>query len=512
MTRPPTSIPSRSRTPPGPAFHVALFALALAGGCRDHAVMSNGGGANAHTGGPAFAVPGAGDAGPGTGSAVPAPAAAPERFCAESVTRAVQAPVDLLVLVGSSITMNIPVEPVIPGFPPMITPGSRSKFFQATQALQLFARDPRSAGLGMGLQFFPSAGKPEPCSVDTDCNGSRCLFHSFCVGPTLRTYAYSLTACDPAQPACPAGSTCKPGGLCALNPSISCPVDGQPCNIDRGLFNPNRANPEITRDDVCRAIPTGKYCFPRTHSCDPGDYEHPLIPIFELPGNEKLVSGALEGRVTNFSASAVLQAVKGGLAHLRTRQVSHPDRKPVLLLVTDHFDNFGCSSNDVPTIAAELAAARMGTPSIPTYVIGVLEGNGGHLTRPIMNILATAGGTGAPIFILDNADVTDQLHTALADVRTSTAPCEFPIPPATGGKIDYAKVKMRWKGTATPEQTVPYVESADRCDPMGGGWHYDVRPMGGMPSQVIACEASCRQFKGDTGGSVRLAFGCATIE
>jgi hypothetical protein len=409
--------------------------------------------------------------------------------------------------------MNSPVEQPIPGFPPTLPPNWRSKFYLATQALQLFVRDPRSAGLGVGLQFFPNAEDPKACTSDADCTGGQCDHHSFCVGPTLTTYAFSLTECDPAQPnTCPAGATCKPGGICALNRWVSCPVDGQPCNIGRGAGFPNAVS---RRDDVCRVIPTGKYCSPRIHSysCDPGDYERPMVPIADLPGNERLLSGTIDGRVTNFGPTpGTLPALKAGLAHLRKRQAAHPDRKPVLVLVIDHIAGAsGCDSDDVPTIAGEIAAARVGTPAIPTYVVGIYSSLGAQRVRPHLDALTMAGSAGMPIMVQDDADLTTQLHEALADIRGTALPCEFAIPPATSGRLDYRKVNMQWKGTAGPEETVPYVESADRCDPTRGGWHYDVPPMPGtIPSRVVACAASCRQFRSDFGGTVRLGFGCAT--
>jgi hypothetical protein len=134
---------------------------------------------------------------------------------------------------------------------------------------------------------------------------------------------------------------------------------------------------------------------------------------------------------------------------------------------------------------------------------------GGHLVRPDLQALAAAGGTGMPLIWQDNPDLTTRLHEALAEIRGSSLPCELAIPPATGGKIDYEKVNVKWKGTTAPEQTIPYVERADRCEPTRGGWYYDVPPMAGTPSRVIACEASCRQLKAD-GGTISLAFACAT--
>jgi len=39
-----------------------------------------------------------------------------------------------------------------------------------------------------------------------------------------------------------------------------------------------------------------------------------------------------------------------------------------------------------------------------------------------------------------DADLTNGLHAALAEIRGSALPCAFAIPPATGGRIDYGTV------------------------------------------------------------------------
>jgi hypothetical protein len=46
---------------------------------------------------------------------------------------------------------------------------------------------------------------------------------------------------------------------------------------------------------------------------------------------------------------------------------------------------------------------------------------------------------------------------------------------------------------------------------MRGGWYYDVDPAMGKPTRVIACPATCSEFKAGTGKSqVSLAYGCRT--
>jgi hypothetical protein len=477
---------------------LTLIALTLHAGCGNPMVMSAGG-AGA-TDGSAVAAPG-GPVGPG------------ERTCAENVTRAVQIPVDLLLLVDSSHSIN------------EAAAGGGSKWSLVVEAFRLFLRDPRSAGLGIGLQFFPARTAVIPCSVDTECPPrTACQDHallrpppvmrppgapvppvppppnpavlygpplSFCVGAAVP--ADALVPCTPAQPTCPAGATCALGRFCALS-RRDCAVEGQPC-------------PGGVAGDICQAVSTGKICS-RLESCDPGDYAQPPIPIAELPGNETVLNSALAGKVDR-GTTAMGPALEGALGYLRRWQLDHPQRKAALVLITDG-EPTSCSPISIPGLAGEISAARMGTPSIPTYAIGVFSGSGLAGGRRNVEAFASAGGTDMPFVIEATGDLATRLQTALAQIRGAALPCEFLIPPGTGGRVDYGKVNLTFQGTGTPEETVPYVERADRCDPVRGGWYYDVHPMTGVPGRVVACEASCRQFKGDSAGMVSLTFGCAT--
>ena len=53
--------------------------------------------------------------------------------------------------------------------------------------------------------------------------------------------------------------------------------------------------------------------------------------------------------------------------------------------------------------------------------------------------------------------------------------------------------------------------SKGRCGPNSGGWYYDVDPDQAAPTQIIACDKSCSDFKAAAGAKVQVALGCATI-
>lgn len=248
--------------------------------------------------------------------------------------------------------------------------------------------------------------------------------------------------------------------------------------------------------------------FPLGASCDLADYSRAAVPFSELPvSSPPLVSALGTARLSSGTPTGV--AVVGALAQLRARLAAQPTHKGVLVLVTDG-EPTNCTPLFIPQIAMPIEAARMMTPSISTYVIAVLTPAELARAQDTVHQLAIAGGTGA--FVLDsNADLPRRLAEALSTVRSVSVPCEFTIPPPRGTPLDFAKVNLRFKKTVGQED-IPYVQSAARCDPVRGGWYYDVDPAtGATPTRVVVCENTCRAFKADVNTKVDLVFGCKTV-
>src|SRR5688500_12719198 len=151
------------------ALRLGALVLALASplGCEQSRVEKTPRGNQGGSGGAGVNLPpgpgGTGGAGPNV--ALPdgggeAAAPSPPQACAEETLKAERVPVDLLLLVDASSSMS--------------TPGAGttiSKYALVKQALLAFSRDPGSAGLGLGLQFFPQPGGGWPCTSDADCGG-----------------------------------------------------------------------------------------------------------------------------------------------------------------------------------------------------------------------------------------------------------------------------------------------------------------------------------------------------
>ena len=180
---------------------LAVALTHLGAGCGKPTVLNgrptggtDAGGASGPRGGtepavPGFALPDAGTpAADGGAGSVPPPGGA--MTCASETHEAKPVPVDLMLLVDTSGSMYE-------------LAGGQTKWLLAQNALNMFVRDPRSAGLGIGLQFFPIGGDDRPCGDDSDCatsldqmpNPGTCAPKSVCT--TGGQPAYRNRLCNP---------------------------------------------------------------------------------------------------------------------------------------------------------------------------------------------------------------------------------------------------------------------------------------------------------------------------
>jgi hypothetical protein len=465
-----------------------LLLLALAAGCGPARVSSSANGAGGAgaggaggagrgepggSGGPSFVLPDA-------GGAVDVAPPSTNQSCAEEAHRAEIIPVDLMLLLDSSASMNE-------------SAGAGNKWQAAQSALSAFVRDPRSAGLGAGLQFYPG-GRERPCMNDLDCGAATtgtfyCRQRQACIGPGGPIGASSCGG--PNGGGCTAGTTCTSIGRCSTS-GADCERIGQACPAGGGM---------------CEVGPRGcQITFPFT-GCDEASYAVPTVPIASLPMNEVHLTRTLLNKAPAGS-TPMGPAVRGVLTHLKARLTANPGHKVALVLVGDGLPG-GCNMNDIATIATNLNGAFTGTPSIPTYVIGVFAPEDVATSQPEMDRLALAGGTTRSIVLTSTPDLTQRLQQALDQIRGAAIACEFTIPAPTLGAIDFNRVNVRHTG-AGGTQDLLYVETADKCDPMRGGWYYDVPPARGTPSRILVCDTSCRAFNMEASARVDLLFGCAT--
>jgi hypothetical protein len=468
-----------------------LLALA-AGACSEPPVMMtfgrgpDGAAAPAGMDGPGFgfSVPdgGAGDGGPGfpTGN---------EPTCASQAFAAEQLPLDLVVLVDSSGSMA-----------ELVAGAGLTKWQMVRAALSAFVKDPGSSGLGIGLQYFPLLGSGSPCSFETDCGFGLpfpgvppvCEQHKACIGPGVSPGA--AAGCSPLDTAvCPGGTTCQTIGVCAMT-GVECTPIGMPC-------------PGGVAGDMCAAPATT--CYSAILACAPDGYARLAVDISALPAAAGPFMRSLAVRRPG-GLTPLSQAAVGALNNLRARLTAMPRRRAALIIATDGLPA-GCGNQDIPIIADSLYTARTTAPSVPTYVIGVLDPAFVAQGTADFSELAGASGTRDPFILTPTTALTQKLLEALSQIRNGLA-CEYVIPEDAKAMIDFGKVNLTFTGATATEESVPYVARPDRCDPTRGGWYYDADPAaGGAPTRVIACDATCRRFTSEPTGKVNLRFGCKTV-
>jgi hypothetical protein len=416
------------------------------------------------------------------------------------VHQAERLPVDLLLLLDVSSSM----EARIPG-------DIRRKGDLIREALISFVKDPRSAGLGLGLRLFPAplpASPPAPpppaagssCQSDAECGPHTVCRHQdrFCVvsvpGQSEPDHVSCRADFTGGPPTCPFGGTCVPATHCTLSKGL-CFTQGQPC-------------PSGMPGDVCEIPP--RQCLPVLGgpACETSSYEKPALPIGELPGAEPSLVQALQG-LTYTVGTPMGPALAAALAHARAQQAANPTHRVALVLATDGMP-FGCEPGDAAGISALVAAEAMRSPPISTYAIGVFDREDLLYGGPaLLESVATAGGTGMPLVLNNDPDLARSFLDALEKIRQASLPCEFVIP-RPNGPIDFGKVNLRVQDAAGTAEEIPYVATANRCDPVLGGWYYDVDPASATPTRVLTCPVSCDRLQAGPDANVSLVFGCKT--
>ena len=492
-------LPSGARLRAGLTTMLLGTAAALAAAACQPAKVTSEGSAGGSGGGPGLtggSGPGGSGSGPSTTGGAPGlvlpdagpgganPAPPPTTTCATDVHRAEKVPLDLLLLVDTSDSMNE-------------LSGMQSKWQLTRQALRSFVDDPGSQGLGVGLLFFPADQPPAQttCQQDTECAAvsgpvaRACRKLGWCFAPGLPLLTNRPCAPGLVSPFnCPAGMTCRPQGRC---PGGAICAEGSPC--DSG--------------GTCQVTPGT--CLVTGGGCNRTQYDPLTVPIEPLPGQAGPVAAALAAREPD-GLTPMTVASDAALTALAARATSHPGRRAALVLATDGLPT-GCgNSESVDSVATRLQQARLAAPGIPTYVVGVFAMDEVDDARPALERFATAGGTRAPFVLTTGDDLAQRLLDALKEIRGQAVACEYAIPTPQAGAIDFNKVNVRTNSQGLA-QDLTYVASPDRCHPDNGGWYYDPAPaMGSKPARLVLCPASCARLRGDPAAQVDLVFGCAT--
>jgi hypothetical protein len=249
----------------------------------------------------------------------------------------------------------------------------------------------------------------------------------------------------------------------------------------------------------------GLQFFPIRKQCSVPDYETLAIDVGLQPQVSASITAALEAQMMA-GGTPTVPLLQGLVAYLQ----AHPDptRKPVILLATDGVPDDTCLSpvagetpNTLANATAIAAAAFAGTPSIPTFVIGV----GSDLMA--LDAIAQAGGTGSATLVDTGGNAQQQFLAALDAARKSAIPCNFAIPQGSG--VDPAETNVEYAPASAPAQNFLYVGDSTGCvRAPTDGWYFDDAT---APTQVILCDAACDMVKADDRGQVNVVFGCPRV-
>jgi hypothetical protein len=393
--------------------------------------------------------------------------------------RAERVPLDLYVMFDSSLSMTSSTGVA-----------NITKWTATKTAMTAFLNDPMSAGLGVGLQFFPlvKPGVPDECLMDAQCGAS---------GPchVLRGCLIADKLCE-TNADCPMrGDRCELLGACQLSDRFCLPVGGLCPNV-RSMRNP------------CLAFPG--YCRGRD-LCDAAAYATPAVAIAPLPGAAQSLIAALNAKMPD-GLTPTGPALAGALQHAQERARKDPGRRVAVVFATDGLP-VECTPTDTQGIAALARTAASGMPAIPTFVIGVFSPDPAEQQAATMNLgaIAQAGGTKRAFIINTEGNVAQAFQAALNEIRTQAIACEYKIPPPTMGKIDFGKVNVEIRRGTGQSTTLAYVGDKAACTDKGG-WYYDTKPTAGQsPTTIVACDATCTQLRAEPTVQVNIVLGCETL-
>lgn len=471
---------------PGPALNGSAGAAATGnvnGDGNGNGNRAGGDGTNLDLGGSGTGNGSGNGTGNGTGPSL-------SDACAAKISTAQAIPLDMYIMLDVSGSMLD------------VTAAQGTKWDAVKLALESFLTDQASAGLGVGLQYFPliKPNTPDSCTSDAQCGASS--------GPCFLKLCYDsipdgLFPCRTVAD-CPTVTgnkprRCLPIAQCSNAPEYFCPNTGEACQSD------------APGDDLgdCRAV-TESFCLNAT-VCDVAQYAAPASAIASLPGAAAALVRSIDAKMPN-GDTPTGPALGGALQQARTWATLHPDHRVVTVLATDGLPT-QCTPNAIADVAALAKAGVGGTPSISTFVIGVFGPNDISGGAPAnLDAIAKQGGTNKAFIVDTQQDVTKQFQDALDAIRGARLACEYQIPPSTtGGTLNYGQVNVALSN-GTQKTVIYYVKNGAACDASSGGWYYDVDPGAGTPTKIIACPTTCSAFQAaPNGASVGIALGCDTI-
>lgn len=419
----------------------------------------------------------------------------------------------------------------------------QTKWDAVKQSFQSFVQAPESAGIGMGLQYFPQLREdvPDACTSNEDCGAGGPCSASVCVGGFINNDPQNLLAfIGPTNPTCQ-------GDDCICSSDAECGGDGAVCRGMLGIcIVPNQGIPPglpvpplCNSNADCGGLP-GTACdllgvcdgtlaggqptfclstlgcaaadgncvgFPNTclgqTLCEAEVYATPAVPISSDASRSNIVASLDAVQLQGLTPTG--PALRGALDHARAWALEHPGRQVVTVFATDGLPT-ECSPVEGPAIAQLAAEANSGPEPVRTFVIGVFGGADLGNGRALLDELALAGGSESAFVINAGGDVGAEFLQALNQIRDTAVSCEFQLD--GDAALDFDRVNLRISDAAGAVEELSNVGDVSACAG-DQGWYY-VRNATGTPTQIQVCPSTCTRLTTTSGVSAELEVGCAT--
>lgn len=301
--------------------------------------------------------------------------------------------------------------------------------------------------------------------------------------------------------------------------SMNCPVpdggmacdmaSGPPASGDSRWTVVSAALKAFIADPANQSLGVGMRFFPvggnsggpggNTAACNANSYAMPNVEIGPLSTTATPLTTAIDMQMPGGTTPTV-PSLTAALDHAAAWARANPTHKVAVVYATDGQPN-GCgNTNTVQQAAAVALRAALGTPAIPTYVLGV----GPSLNN--LNTIAENGGTKSAFLVDTSGNAAAQLSAALATIRSTTAlDCTYTVPsPPAGQTLDPSRVNITYTNSAGTVTTLLQDPPGTSCD-AGSGWQYSTDG-----KTINLCGKACNDVKADKNGKLQVLFGCTT--
>jgi len=263
-----------------------------------------------------------------------------------------------------------------------------SRWGAVTAALEQFIAEPSSAGLGVGLGFFPLGEEKLSC----------------------------IQQCDLANPSCDCYAAC------------GCKAQDCACNVP-GTKGCSCTNPGPIDAERCK----------------PPNFDFPAAPVSPLPASAASLTQTIDDQLQG-GGTPTYAALQGALDYASGWAKKHPARRMAVVFATDG-EPAGCGpDNTIANAALAAKTALESAPSISTYVIGV----GSRLAS--LNAIAEAGGTSAAYLVATPTDALGAFTQALTAIRGKAQSCDYALPDRNDLDFARVNVNVTIGGTATSQR------------------------------------------------------------